>query len=270
MRRKIIIRFGLFLLVFSLIFTMASCDLDDSKAGTPDNDDNDDFLVEADIDTDIQMPDHYHLYELMIITPPSCGVEGVQAYMCVICGMLQHQSSIAALPHNYKRSDILSAYPTCTTSGKEVYYCSTCGCTQEEIQKAKGHKWRTKITTDSNTNEIIITPYCTVCQFSSTSEYRYKIDGVKKLIYKNGQIAEYGGHKFSGDIIIEYYLQAPYYAVYCSDRYLLIVRNAERLSWCSELTSSESARGYYTGLGCTIVYEANISITADGRIQILK
>ena len=248
------------MLLSSLCFT--ACDESET--------DHDNNEIETSSGMNTQVLDHYHLYELMVIVQPSCGVEGRQAYVCAICGNQQHETSIAALPHNYKRSDALSAYPTCTTAGEEVYRCITCGCTQAEVLEAIGHRWRTKITCDSNTNELIITPYCTVCPFVSTSEYRYKINDAKKLIHQKGQIAEYGGHCSSNGIITEYYQRAPYYAVFCSDTYLLIVRNTDAFLWCSEFTSSDGARGYYTRLGCTILYEANMSITTDGRIQILQ
>lgn len=279
MKRRIIILFGLLLLIFSLCFVVMSCGpneeqsaSDDTHTTAPSSADKKEPSVETETNnsTDILVPNHDHIYELNVLVPPSCGVVGIQAYVCVICGKQQQVTSIAALPHSYKRSDTLSTYPTCTTPGKEVYRCSTCGCTQEEILKARGHSWRTKITCDSDTNEIVITPYCTDCGFVSTSEYRYKVNDANKLIHQKSQIAEYSGHSSSGGVIIEYYLRAPYYAVYCSDTYLLIVRNTEQFLWCSEFTTSEGAKGYYTRLGCTIVYETNISITADGRIQALQ
>lgn len=284
MKRIIVILFGILLLIFSLCLVM-SCGSNEehfaldglktteSKYVTASNSETEKELIvetEANTSMDIVVLDHDHIYELNVLVPPSCGVEGIQAYACVICGKQQYVTSIAALPHSYKRSDTLSTYPTCTTDGKEVYRCGTCGCTQEEVLKAIGHRWRTKITCDSDTNEIIITPYCTVCGFVSTSEYRYKINDAEKLIHQKSQIAEYGGHCSSGDTIIEYYLRAPYYAVFCSDTYLLIVRNTERLVWCSEFVSNSGAAGYYKRLGCTIVLEANISIAADGRIQTIQ
>lgn len=272
MQRQIVHWFGLLLLIFTLCLAMASCELGiDGETDASKGDGKQDFSLETEASTsmDIQTPDHDHIYELRVLVPSSCSVEGIQAYVCVICGKQQHITNIAVLPHNYQRSDTLSVWPTCTTDGEEVYRCKNCGYTQAEVQEARGHMWRTKTTCDSNTNEIIITPYCTICQFVSASGYRYKINDAKKLIFQKGQIAEYGGHHSSGDIIIEYYLRAPYYAVFCSDAYLLIVRNTEHFAWCSEFTSSNGAKGYYTRLGCTVIYETNISITTDGRIQIL-
>lgn len=268
MKRRRVILFGLLLLTFSICLLVVSCvgsDAESHKANAPDSDDADDNNS-----MDILVPDHDHIYELTVLVPPSCGVEGIQAYVCVICGKLQHQTSVEALPHNYKRSDILSAWPTCTTAGKSVYCCGTCGCTQSEVLEAIGHRWRTKITCDSNTNELIITPYCTVCQFVSSNGYRYKINDVEKLIDINGQFAECGGYSSSGGVIIKYYQNAPYYRVFCTDTNLLIVRNVHSFMQYSEFGSIGDAVRYYTSCGCTVVYEANISITPDGRIQIIQ
>ena len=265
MNKKIFYLLVSILIVFTLCLTIFHYILDIDNFGTSPT-----YKEDKQSTTVVQNPDHDHIYELMVIEPPSCGVAGRQAYICIICGKRQYETIVAALPHNYKRSDALSSFPTCTTDGAEVYRCITCGCAQTEILEAIGHRWRTKINCDSNTNELIITPYCTVCQFVSSNEYRYKINDAEKLIYKNGQIAEYGGHRSSGGVIVEYYQKAPYYGVFCNDTYLLIVRNTEDFLWCSEFTSSDGARGYYTRLGCTVVYEATINITTDGRIQIVQ
>lgn len=265
MKKRSLLVLVVLVLLIPLCFT--ACEESDAA---PNNDESETAKIETSRSMDIPVPDHDHIYELKVLVPPSCGVAGTQAYVCVICGKLQHETSVAALPHNYKRNDTLSAWPTCTTAGKGVYCCSTCGCTQEEVLGAIGHRWRTKITCNSNTNELIITPYCMVCHFVSTSEYKYRVNDAEKLIHQKDQIAEYSGHHSSNGIITGYYLRAPYYAVYCSDTYLLIVRNAEHFLWCSEFTSSDGAIGYYTRLGCTVVYETHISITADGRIQPLQ
>ena len=269
MKIKIVLSFGLLLLV--LIAT--SCDLNAFEAITPNHANNQDSHIETETTTsiDVQMPDHYHLYELMVISPPSCGVEGKQAYVCAICGELQHETSIAALPHNYQHSDILSTRQTCTTDGKEVYYCISCGCTQEEVLKATGHKWYTEAKCDSNTNEIVIEPYCTVCHSVSAYDFRYKINDVGKLVRVPST-----GHLFGDlDYIIVGGTQmskAPYYGVYCNDGYLLIVRSTQKVvvdDFSVGSLMSDPLR-FYTSRGCTVVFEVNISITTDGRIQIVQ
>ena len=134
---------------------------------------------------------------------------------------------------------------------------------------AKGHQWRTKSTCDSNTNELIVTPYCTFCQFVSPYAYRYKIDDVQELFNKNGQFSDLGGYMSSGGVIVEYYPAAPYYRVYCTDTYLLIVRSTSSIPNYSEFGAIGGAVGFYTSRGCTVVFETNISITADGVIQMV-
>lgn len=261
---------GLFPIIFTLCLIVASCQSFDGLETTAPSDGD---TISPPVETtkgNMDIQDHDHIYELRVVVPPSCGIEGRQAYVCVICGKQQYPTSVEALPHNYNRSDTLSTWPTCTTAGASVYRCSTCGYTQAEVLEAIGHRWRTKITCDSNTNEIIITPYCSVCQFVSANGYRYKIDDVEKLIDVDGQFAEYGGHSSSGGIIIKYYQRAPYYRVFCSDTYLLIVRNTESFMLYDGFWASSGAVGFYTRLGCTIVYEATISITADGSIKIIQ
>lgn len=274
MQRQIVCWFGLLLLILTLCLTMASCDIGIASFETDvsSSDNKQDFPLETEASTsmDIQIPDHDHIYELRVLVPPSCSVEGIQAYVCVICGKQQHITNIAVLPHNYQRSDTLSSRPTCTTDGKEVYRCRNCGCSQAEVQEAKGHSWHTKVTCDSNTNELIVSPHCTRCSSDSTYGYRYKINDVKELIDKNGQFADYGGSASLNGSVVEYYQKAPYYRVYCTGTYLLIVRNTEPIAWYSEFGAIGGAAGFYTSRGCTIVLEANISITADGHIQILQ
>lgn len=272
MKRRAALLFGLFLLIFSVCLVITSCGASEKNPNAESN--KSEAPSSADVETgdadsmDTQVLDHYHLYELMVLVHPSCGVEGKQAYVCVICGKQQHETSIAALPHNYKHSDILSAQPTCSTDGKNVEYCSTCGCTQEEVLTAKGHSWSPQASCDSNTNELVVTPYCTRCKLWSTYEYRYKVNDVKKLSKKGSLFGELDYIMGYGDSSTNM-LKAPYYGVYCHSTYLLIVRSTKSIGSYQPSSSilNDSPLNYYKAQGCTVLLEADISITADGRIQ---
>ena len=237
MKRKIYLSVCLVLLIFSLCFSLTSCKTSDtdtahpSAPDTPSSNKDGSTDIEDKTPEDTQPLDHYHLYELMILEPPSCGVEGRQAYICLICGVQQLESIIPALAHDYEYSSLLSSNATCTEDGKKVYYCTKCGITQEETFEATGHTWRVKTTCDSNTNELVFTPYCSKCSLVAIHEFRYKINDVCKLIEINNQFSEYGGHRTVNGIIVEYYHQAPYYRVYCDSTYLLIVRSDKPISY---------------------------------------
>lgn len=280
MRRKIFLLFGTIVLIFCLLLAIASCVSSDNDTSVDIKDedssidikDEDASLETENNTTSTQQPDHDHIYELMVLLAPTCGVEGKQAYVCVICGKKQHETGIEALQHNYQFSSELSVPATCTSGGKRTEYCNKCGGIKvdEAVWKARGHSWIDKTTCDSSTNELIITPHCTMCQLVSAYEFRYKINDVVKLVPA-------GNYYLFGDL--DYILgvgdhqqnvaKAPYYGVYCCDGYLLILRNTKSFGYYGEYASSQSPLEFYTSRGCNVVYEADITITEDGRIVVL-
>lgn len=281
MKKQIVHWFGLLFLVFTVCLVVTSCDSLEKKSdlssletteSNMDNTRDSSVEIEANTSMDIQVSDHDHIYELVMLAPPSCGVEGRQVYECVICGKRQHETSVAALPHNYKRSDALSTWPTCTATGKQVYSCSTCGYTQSEVLEATGHEWFTKSSCDSTTNELLITPYCTRCALVSQYTYRYKVNDVTKLTPSSHNIFGESDYTIIGNSGNATISKAPYYAVYCNATYLLIVRSTQKITvddFSVGSLMSDPLR-FYTSRGCTVVLETDISITADGRIRIVQ
>ena len=271
MRRKIVLRFWLLLLTFILCLAVVSCDLDRFKTDTSNSGDKQDSPIETEADTrmDIPVPDHDHIYELTVLEQPSCGVEGKQAYVCVICGKTQHETIIAAWEHNYQYSTVLSVPPTCSSSGRNVEHCNNCGDNKEETLKALGHEWTDITTHDSNANELIIKAHCTRCWLTSTQTSRYKIDDVVKLV-----VREITSNSLYGDLDYTYVsdrgyenvLKAPYYRVDCDGTYIFIVRNTKSFQAYSPYNNINTRpMDFYKSQGCTVVYKA--SIAADGRLQ---
>lgn len=81
--------------------------------------------------------EHSHSYNVVATKNATCTENGYKEYKCS-CGDT-YKKTINALGHNSSR-------PTCTTDG----VCSRCGCVTE---KAHGHKWTTKTTTETIPHE---------------------------------------------------------------------------------------------------------------------
>ena len=77
--------------------------------------------------------EHTHSYKVVNSKEPTCTENGYVEYKCS-CGD-SYKETTNAYGHNSSR-------PTCTTDG----VCSRCGCVTE---KAHGHKWSTKTTTET-------------------------------------------------------------------------------------------------------------------------
>ena len=260
MQIKIVHWFGLLLLIFALCLGVTSCNSLDEEEAFSEKDSSSEY---------IKTPEHDHIYELMMLEPPSCGVEGKQAYVCVICEKKQHETSIAAWEHTYQYSATLSVDPTCTSPGKKVEQCNNCGGAKEETFDALGHEWTDITTYDSNTNELIIKAHCTRCWFTSTQTSRYKInDGVKLVVREITSNSLYGDLDFTyvSNKGYENVLKAPYYRVDCDGTYVFIVRNTKSFQAYSSYNNVNTRpMDFYRSQGCTVVYKA--SITTDGRLQ---
>lgn len=288
MKKTGVLLVAVFFLTIALAFTLSSCAENDTNgiptfsttsgiSGNTENSGISDKVNNTDKEnnnTDVQQPDHDHIYEITVLAEPSCGKEGKQAYKCVICGKQQHETSIAPLAsqHNYHYSTELSIVPTCTTAGKKVELCHTCGQVKEEFWAATGHKWYTKAICGSTSNELYITPYCTQCPLISQHIYRYNINDVTKLVSGSYNIFGELDYTIIGSMGNATILKAPYYAVYCSDTYLLIARSTKSIA-CYEPNGSvinDSPLNYYKNRGCQILLESTITIDKDGRIQIVN
>ncbi len=283
--RKSAILIAIFVIISSLVFSLAACsssDIDEVPSQPSDNNSSGNGATggtseennnpsEGDNATTTQPTDHDHIYEITVLVQPSCGVEGKQVYECVICGKRQHETAIAPLAtqHNYQYSSELSIAPTCTVAGKKVEHCYTCGQDKEEVWPATGHKWHTKSSVDSNTNEIIITPYCTRCPLISQYPYKYKVSDVSKLTAGSNGIYGELDYTIIGDRGNATILKSPYYAVYCTAEYLLIARSSKSITGYipDGAVINGNPLDYYKNRGCSILIETTITITADGRIQ---
>ena len=259
MKNKRFFLLTLLLLTSILCVNITSCDPNNK----PSHEKQEDF------NSNTSVLEHDHVYKLKVLVSPSCGVEGEKAYVCEICGKKQYKTSIAALNHEFQYDSILSTPPKCTTNGLRVEKCKNCGDIRESVSLAQGHNWYPTVSCDSNTNELVIISECThiACNSKSTYEYRYKIDDVKKLVGEDYIFAELDRTIISGTSI-SYMQKAPYYGVYCSSTYLLIVRNTKSFPDYELGGINGTPKNHFKACGCTIVFEKNISIDKDGRIQI--
>ena len=71
----------------------------------------------------------------------TCQKEGTESQICEDCGTVVATKSIEKIPHSY--SDwIVTKEPTCTQPGTEKIICTQCGDVQSEREvPAKGHSW---------------------------------------------------------------------------------------------------------------------------------
>jgi hypothetical protein len=211
------------------------------------------------------------------IVAPTCENTGIQAYVCEICEKQQHETTIAALGHSWKRSKNI-APNSCTMDGIDEYKCQFCNKTKEETVPKHGHSWPyIEEHISSSTNEIVFCGLCRNCDMSST-EYRVKIDDVEKLV-KLSFAQIYGDANFADDI------QPPYYFVLISDEFNFIMvfrRDGWKFgesfddydfiyeSVCNNYFDStqESLRKDMLARGWTVAFEAAYIIHEDGTLVV--
>lgn len=211
---------------------------------------------------------HDHVYSLKTILQPSCDTAGKKAYICEICQKKQYETPIDPLGHNFIHSTTLSIPPTCESDGKNVLICNRCNSTQQERIPAYNHSWQLNVSCNSQSNEIVITPICNTCQTTATETIRYKIDDVTKLIsVKDDCFAE-----LDYTIIDPSYQRqvpkAPYYRVYCTSNYLLIIRKESFITPYYNDGSQKSPKDFFESYGCSVVYEVNLVLDKDGLLSV--
>ncbi len=118
----------------------------------------------------------------------TCQKEGTESQICEDCGTVVATKSIEKIPHSY--SDwIVTKEPTCTQPGTEKIICTQCGDVQSEREvPAKGHSW----------SETYVTVKEATCQD----------DGEEAIVClacgetKEGRVIPASGHTWSEDYVI--------------------------------------------------------------------
>ena len=118
----------------------------------------------------------------------TCQKEGTESQICEDCGTVVATKSIEKIPHSY--SDwIVTKEPTCTQPGTEKIICTQCGDIQSEREvPAKGHSW----------SETYVTVKEATCQD----------DGEEAIVClacgetKESRVIPASGHTWSEDFVI--------------------------------------------------------------------
>lgn len=118
----------------------------------------------------------------------TCQKEGTESQICEDCGTVVATKSMEKIPHSY--SDwIVTKEPTCTQPGTEKIICTQCGDVQSEREvPAKGHSW----------SETYVTVKEATCQD----------DGEEAIVClacgetKESRVIPASGHTWSEDFVI--------------------------------------------------------------------
>ena len=118
----------------------------------------------------------------------TCQKEGTESQVCEDCGTVVATKSIEKIPHSY--SDwIVTKEPTCTQPGTEKIICTQCGDVQSEREvPAKGHSW-------SET-------YVTVKEATCTEDGEEAIVCLACGETKESRVIPASGHTWSEDFVI--------------------------------------------------------------------
>ena len=90
-----------------------------------------------------------HSYESVITTDPTCTMDGVMTYTCLLCGYA-YTDIIPAAGHSFGKGEI--TVPTCTNQGFTTFTCVVCGDTHfDNYTDALGHNYGEWVTTQDPT-----------------------------------------------------------------------------------------------------------------------
>ena len=93
-------------------------------------------------------------------TPATCSDEGVNKYICTVCGYTYSDSS--GIPSGHDFTSRIKQAPTCTNDGIRENTCSKCGLVTETKIAAQGHSY--EITNVQKTNGNTTRTYkCSTC-----------------------------------------------------------------------------------------------------------
>ena len=172
----------------------------------------------------------YHQWECSTTKYPTCGAEGKDTYMCVLCGKTNTQTIPATGEHNWDWDDgkYVNGYD-CTKDCIIEYTCKDCGATIREIEPAWGeHEWDegeiTKEPTKYEPGEI--TYSCEWCD----ATYTEIIPATGKDAFKRNYYGSIGYNKFAEFIYDNGDINDDGDIVYCSGSSLQLIYSASDAS----------------------------------------
>ena len=122
-------------------------------------------LKELRTDTDLEEPEHTHVFELTASVEPTCTTDGQNTYTCQ-CGET-YTETLQATGHKY--SSAITKEATCVSDGERTFTCSVCNDTYTETLKATGHNYSSAITKEATcVSEGERTYTCSVCNDTYT------------------------------------------------------------------------------------------------------
>lgn len=94
-------------------------------------------LNELRTDTDLEEPEHTHVFELTASVEPTCTTDGQNTYTCQ-CGE-SYTETLKATGHKY--SSAITKEATCVSEGERTYTCSVCNDTYTEAIPLVPHRF---------------------------------------------------------------------------------------------------------------------------------
>ena len=135
-------------------------------------------LKELRTDTDLEEPEHTHVFDLTSSVEPTCTTDGQNTYTCQ-CGET-YTETLQATGHKY--SSAITTEATCVSDGERTFTCSVCNNTYTETLKATGHKYSSSVTKEATcVGEGERTFTCSACNDTYTETiplvpHRYEND----------------------------------------------------------------------------------------------
>ena len=149
-----------FLLVFTFLFSMASCNFGPATQQTTPAE------TTPEVTTPAATTEHVHEFVLSEAdsTPAKCLTAGLEVSICS-CGA-REEKEVEALGHNMLVA--MENKPSCTTEGKTTLRCSKCGKMQTVISDPLGHNYEETASEPSRTRRCL-NEGCTSCAWNESN-----------------------------------------------------------------------------------------------------
>lgn len=113
-----------------------------------------------------------HSYTNKITQPPTCGVNGVKTFTCVLCGDIYMEDIPQTGNHTFTNE--ITKEPSCAETGVETYTCLVCGNVyNKDIEKTDNHTYTSLVikeaTADANGERHF---FCNICDDSYIESFK--------------------------------------------------------------------------------------------------
>ena len=105
-----------------------------------------------------------------ITTDPTCGVEGVKTFTCLLCGATKTDSVPATANHSWGGWNTTQS-ATCTAGGIQARTCGVCSATETQPTPKLGHDYQPSVTAPTCTDQGYTTHTCSLCGDSYKDTY---------------------------------------------------------------------------------------------------